>query len=189
MNPIDIISNFFHYGISFIVIISAIVFIHEWGHFAVARFFGVKVDEFSIGFGKELYGWCDKRGTRWKICLLPLGGFVKMHGDASEASVPDEKALEKMSEDEKKISFHFKPLWQKALIVFAGPAINFILAITIYSGIYMSYGKLELKIPPVVTEVVEDSAAAEIGLLPGDRILTLDGKEIKYFKSPILFKV
>jgi regulator of sigma E protease len=181
MEIFDVVSNLFHYAISFVVIISFIVFIHEFGHFYVARLCGVRIDEFSIGFGKELWGRNDKKGTRWKICLIPMGGFVKMHGDASEASTPDRSKLEHMSEEEKRISFHFKPLWQKFLIVLAGPVANFILATFIFASVYMTYGKLELDAPPLVDEVIEKTPAAKIGLKPGDLIIKLDGKEVKKF--------
>jgi regulator of sigma E protease len=181
MEIFDVVSNLFHYAISFVVILSIIVFIHEFGHFYVARLCGVKIDEFSIGFGKELWGRNDKKGTRWKICLIPMGGFVKMHGDATESSTPDRDKLEHMSEEERKISFHFKPLWQKFAVVSAGPIANFILAILIFSGVYMTYGKLELDAPPLVSEVIEKTPAAEIGLKPGDLITKLDGQEVKRF--------
>lgn len=149
----------------------------------MARYFGVKVDEFSIGFGKEIYGWYDKKGTRWKVSLLPLGGFVKMHGDESEASTPDQDKLKKMSKAEREQSFYFKPLWQKTLIVAAGPGINFIFAALIFASIFVVYGKPVREIEPIVAEVVDDSAAAAIGMQVGDKIVELDGKEITYFSD------
>ena len=115
----------------FLVLLSVVVFIHEYGHYIVAKWNKVKVDAFSIGFGKEIYGWTDKSGTRWKISLIPLGGYVKMFGDENEASVPDLKNAKKMSAKDRKVAFHYKKLWQKFLIVLAGPAANYISAIII----------------------------------------------------------
>lgn len=181
MEILSVGGNILHYALSFVVILSIIVFIHEFGHFFMARRFGVKIDEFSIGFGREIWGKTDKKGTRWKISILPLGGFVKMHGDASEVSTPDSKKLAKMSAAEKKISFHYKPLWQKFIIVLAGPASNFLLSVLIFTAIFMTYGKLVLDAPPIVNEVYKNSAAEEIGLKPGDVILSLDGRKIEKF--------
>lgn len=182
MEFLDHIGNFLHYAVSFIIIISIIVFVHELGHFLVARACGVKIDEFSIGFGKEIYGWNDKRGTRWKIAALPFGGFVKMHGDASEASTPDTERLELMTEEEKKISFHYKPLWQKSLVVLAGPGFNFIFSILVFTMIFFFCGKLQLD-APIVSSVSKNSPAEKIGLEPGDVIVKLDGKDIKNFSA------
>lgn len=165
--------------IPFIIVISVIVFVHEWGHFIVARLCGVRVETFSIGFGKELFGWNDRHGTRWRVSLLPLGGYVKMFGDADPASTADENALQEMTEEEKKSAFHYKPLWQKASVVFAGPAINFIFAIIVFVGFFMFIGYPQT--PPVAGDVLEGSAAAEAGMEPGDRILEIDGEEIHYF--------
>src|SRR5690242_6255241 len=110
---------------SFFVVLSVIVFVHEFGHYIVAKLCGVKIEAFSIGFGKELVGFNDKSGTRWKIALLPLGGYVKMFGDSSAASTADAEAMDNMSDAEKALTFHHKPLAKKAAIVVAGPAFNF----------------------------------------------------------------
>ena len=123
-----IIQNLF----SFIFIISLIVFIHEFGHFFVARLCGVKVEEFSIGFGRKLFGFFDKKGTEWKFCLLPFGGYVKMFGDRNGASIPDSEAIAAMSLEDKKKSFIGKNVYQRMAIVSAGPIANFILAILIF---------------------------------------------------------
>jgi regulator of sigma E protease len=168
-----------HTAISFIIIISLIVFIHEFGHYLAARLCGVKIDAFSIGFGKELFGWSDKTGTRWKVCLIPMGGYVKMYGDATEASTPDMSRLETMSDAEKRISFHYKTLWQKAIIVAAGPFANFLLAIVIFTGLIMTNGLDTTE--PVVGTVMEGSAGEAAGLQPNDRILTIDGKQVGNF--------
>ncbi|MFO1242955.1 MAG: RIP metalloprotease RseP [Rickettsiales bacterium] len=166
---------------SFFIIISVIVFIHEFGHFIIARWCGVKIEAFSIGFGKEVIGWNDKHGTRWKISALPLGGYVKMFGDSSEASTPDKDKMEQMTEEEKAVSFHFKPLWKKAAIVVAGPVFNFILTIAIFTGFLFSYG-LETT-DPIVGDVMKGSAAEEAGLVSGDRVLKIDGKKVEHFSD------
>lgn len=170
-----------HTLVSFFIIISVIVFIHEFGHYSIAKWCGVKIEAFSIGFGKELFGWNDRSGTRWKVSALPLGGYVKMFGDSSEASTPDQNKLEHMSPEEKAVSFHFKPLWKKFAIVVAGPVFNFLLTIAIFTGFLFSYG-LETT-EPIVGDVMKGSAAAEAGLVSGDRILTIDGKQVAKFSD------
>ncbi|MEP5623487.1 MAG: site-2 protease family protein, partial [Hyphomicrobiales bacterium] len=157
------------YLIPFLFVLTIVVFFHELGHFAVARWCNVKLDAFSIGFGKELFGRYDKRGTRWKVCLIPLGGYVKFAGDENAASVPDQDFIASMSEEDRKTAFVAKPVWQRAAIVAAGPLANFILAIAIFSSIYLAYGKPDLL--PVVSAVVEGSAAEQGGVKEGDRIL------------------
>ena len=163
--------------------ISVIVFIHEFGHYWVAKKCGVGIEAFSIGFGKEIYGWDDKYGTRWKISLFPLGGYVQMYGDSSEASTPDNDAMQKMTEDEKQKAFHFKPLWQKALVVLAGPMANFILSIVLFFAIFYSVGKSNNVIPPIVGEVMEGGAAFELGLQKGDKIVTLGDSQVESFND------
>lgn len=170
-----ILQNFF----SFVLLISFIVFIHEFGHFYVARLCGVKIEEFALGFGRELFGFTDKKGTRWKICPIPFGGYVKMYGDKNGASIPDAEAIEKMSEAEKKISFVGKNVAQRIAIVAAGPIANFLLAIVIFTFLFRVNGVVTAL--PVVGEVVKDSAAAESGLQTGDKILTIDSREINSF--------
>ncbi|MBU6338804.1 MAG: RIP metalloprotease RseP [Rickettsiales bacterium] len=166
---------------SFILIISLIVFIHEFGHFYVARLCGVKIDAFAIGFGKELFGFDDKKGTRWKFCLIPLGGYVKMFGDKNGASMPDLEVLKYMSEDDKKKSFLFKNVYQRIAIVSAGPIANFLLAITIFTFLFQVNGLT--KVLPIISEVIEKSAADNAGLKKGDKILALEGKEIQDFEE------
>jgi regulator of sigma E protease len=170
-----------HYSASFIAIISIIVFVHEFGHFYIARLCNVKVDSFSIGFGPEIFGWNDKKGTRWKVSLFPLGGYVKMFGDETAASTPDSKKLKKMTAKEKKVAFQYKPLHQKAAIVFAGPAVNFLFAMVVLTGLFMVYGR-PISLPEVGT-VMEKSAAAEAGILPGDRFIEIDGSAITRFED------
>lgn len=171
--------QFAHYLISFFVVLSSIVFIHEFGHYIVARLCGVKIEAFSIGFGKELIGWNDRTGTRWKIAALPLGGYVKMYGDASAVSNADEDAIEQMTPEEKAKTFHYKKLPQKAAIVSAGPAANFLLSITVFTVFIFTGGLPSTE--PVIGEVMKNSAAQEAGLLPGDRITSVAGEEVKRF--------
>ncbi len=165
---------------AFVAVITVLVFVHEYGHYKVARLCNVKVDVFSIGFGKELFGWYDKNGCRWKISAVPFGGYVKFHGDAGVASNAGDN-LDEMSEEEKSISFHHKPLWQRAAVVFAGPAANYLFAIVAMAILFFTLGQAHT--PPVATEVLEDSAAFEVGIKPGDRILAVDGNEIDSFEE------
>lgn len=170
-----------HNFLSFIFIVSLIVFIHEFGHFIVARWCGVKVEEFSLGFGRELFGRFDKKGTRWKFCLLPFGGYVKMFGDRNGASMPDDELLAKMSKADKKKSFLGKNVWQRMAIVGAGPVANFILTIVLFTFL-LSQNGLNLVLP-IVDEVLPQSAAFDAGLKKGDKILEIDGKEISDFEE------
>ncbi|KAA5604522.1 RIP metalloprotease RseP [Roseospira marina] len=149
------------------------------GHFLVARWNGVRVDVFSIGFGPELVGFNDRHGTRWKVSALPLGGFVKFFGDGDASSATAEEA--ELTDDEKKVAFHYKSVWQRIAIVFAGPAANLIFAIVVFAIIYAAFGQMAT--PPVIADVLPDSAAAEAGLEPGDRILAVDGHEIQRFEE------
>lgn len=170
-----------HYVLSFALVISVIVFVHEFGHFIVARWVGVKVEVFSIGFGRELIGRTDKRGTRWKLSLWPLGGYVKMFGDAGAASTADNKALKKMTAAQKKLSFHHKPLWAKAAVVAAGPIANFLLAIAVFTYFIFTVGLTSTQ--PVIGSVIKQSPAAVAGLRAGDRILRVDNKKINTFND------
>ena len=162
----------------FIVLILVVVFIHEYGHYYFAKKYGVKVTDFSIGFGKELFGWNDKLGTRWKICWIPLGGYVKFFGDRNVFSQSDqEEIINKYSEEERKKLFILKPLYQRSLIVAAGPMANFILAVVIFLFIYMFVGKDFT--PAAINEVQKDSPAEVAGLMKNDVILEIDGNEVK----------
>ncbi|XYK81182.1 MAG: RIP metalloprotease RseP [Labrenzia sp.] len=169
------------YMVPFLFVLTIVVFFHELGHFAVARWCNVKVDAFSIGFGRELFGWYDKHGTRWKVSLIPLGGYVKFAGDENAASVPDREYIASMSEEERRTAFIAKPVWQRAAIVAAGPIANFILAVIIFAGIFMAYGKPQLL--PVVSTVIEGSAAETAGIQTGDRILSINDKPLSYFED------
>ena len=162
----------------FLVLILVVVFIHEYGHYYFAKKYGVMVTDFSIGFGKELFGWNDKSGTRWKICWIPLGGYVKFFGDRNVFSQSDqEEIIKKYSEEDRKKLFILKPLYQRSLIVAAGPIANFILAIVIFLFIYMFVGKDFT--PAVINEVQKDSPAEVAGLMKNDVILEIDGTEVK----------
>lgn len=170
-----------HNFLSFVVIISVIVFIHEFGHYWVAKRCGVKIDAFSIGFGPEIFGWKDKSGTRWKISAFPLGGYVKMFGDEGAASTPDNEKIRKLSAEEEKVAFHTQPLLAKSAIVSAGPIANFLLAILILTFFFAFYGRPETT--PEVGDVQPESAAANIGLQTGDIITSLDGTNIARFED------
>ena len=194
----DIIGFITDYAIPFIVILSVLVFVHEMGHYWVARRCGVRVEAFAIGFGPELFGWTARSGTRWKVCALPLGGYVKMFGDADVTSRPPSgggEVLETGEEtgdwasgqarpltaEERAVSFHHKSLRQRTAIVAAGPAANFLFAIVALALLFATEGQRTT--PPVIGEVVEDSAAAEAGLQPGDRFLAINGTSIERFEQ------
>jgi len=166
------------YIIPFIILILVVVFIHEYGHYYFAKKYGVGVTDFSIGFGKEIFGWNDISGTRWKICWIPLGGYVKFFGDRNVYSQADhQEILEKYSEEDQQKLFTLKPLYQRALIVFGGPLANFILALVIFFSIYTFIGKDFT--PAVINEVQKDSPAMVAGLKQDDIILEIDGNEVK----------
>ena len=166
------------YILPFIVLILIVVFIHEYGHYYFAKKYGVGVTDFSIGFGQEIFGWNDKSGTRWKICWIPLGGYVKFFGDRNVYSQADHKEiLEKYNEEEQKKLFILKPLYQRTLIVFGGPLANFLLALVIFFSIYTFVGKDFT--PAVINEVQKDSPAMTGGLKQNDIILEIDGNKVE----------
>jgi len=189
--------------LAFLVLLMVIVFVHEYGHFSVARLLGIRVDVFSIGFGKPLLQWVDRKGTQWRIAALPLGGYVKFFGDmnaASQASPEvveddgaapvttqfpkpghEEEIAQGMTAEERKVCFHFKPLWARAAVVSAGPIANFVLAIAIFTVLFMTLGRGNLE--PVVGSVAPQSAAAEAGFQAGDRIVAVDGRRIASFDN------
>jgi regulator of sigma E protease len=164
--------------LAFVLVLGPLVFIHELGHYLVGRLFGVKADSFSIGFGKEVAGWTDKRGTRWRLSALPLGGYVQFAGDMNPASTPSAEWLA-LPAEEREQTFQAKPVWQRALIVLAGPMTNLLLAVAILAGFTIAYGKVV--IPPVVGMVQEGSAAAKAGVQLGDRVVSLQGSSIDSF--------
>ena len=168
----------FDFILPFIVLILVVVFIHEYGHYYFAKKYGVGVTDFSIGFGKEIFGWNDKSGTRWKICWIPLGGYVKFFGDRNVFSQADqEKILQKYNEDDRKKLFVLKPLYQRVLIVFGGPFANFLLALVIFFSIYTFVGKDFT--PAVINEVQKNSPAMVGGLKQNDIILEIDGNKVE----------
>jgi len=166
--------------LGFLLLLGPLVTVHELGHYLVGRWCGVKADAFSIGFGKELVGWTDKRGTRWKLSLLPLGGYVQFAGDMDSSSRPSEEWLA-LPEEERARTFQAQPLWQRALIVAAGPLTNLLFAVVIFAGFNMALGKPDAA--PVVGTFMEHSAAREAGMKPGDRILSIDGEAIHDFSD------
>lgn len=162
-------------------VLTLVVFFHELGHFLVARWCKVDVEAFSIGFGKELFGITDRKGTRWKFCLLPLGGYVKFADDANPASAPDAEAIENLTEEQKAGSFHLKPLWQRALVVAAGPIASFILGIIIFTGI--NYAKTQIGPSGYIERVLPGSAAESAGLQKGDNIIAINGTPTPFFND------
>jgi regulator of sigma E protease len=167
------------YVIPFVFVLSLVVFFHELGHFLVARRCGVRIMVFSIGFGPEIVGFDDRYGTRWKISAIPLGGFVKFFGDDNAASVPDTGRIATMDAQERAQSFAFQPVYKRAAIVVAGPLANFVLAIVIFAGVFMLYGKQTMSAR--VDSVLPDSAAAVAGFKPGDLVVAIDGRPIDNF--------
>ncbi len=165
----------------FIFVLSIVIFFHEFGHFIVGRLCGVKVDAFSLGFGPELFAFTDRSGTRWRLGLLPLGGYVKFHGDANGASMSDEESVAAMPASERAVTFFMQKVWKRALIVAAGPVANFILAIIIFTGIYLVQGRGMLV--PQIDKVAVGSAAAAAGFVPGDTIVSIDGSKIDSFED------
>lgn len=174
----DWLINAVYYVVPFVVVLGILVFVHELGHFAVARMCGVKVDVFSIGFGKELWGRRDRQGTYWKIAAVPLGGYCQFLGDEDASSAGAGKASE-LSEEERKFTFQYQSPAKKLVIALAGPMSNYLFAILIFAGIFFFLGKINF--PPVVGEVFENSAAAKAGIVVNDRILTINGNKIDSF--------
>ena len=165
--------------VAFVGVLSIVVFIHEMGHFLVGRWCGVGVEVFSIGFGKELVGWTDRHGTRWRIAAVPLGGYVRFVGDVNAASSPDPEVLSHLTAAERERSFHHKSVGKRAAIVAAGPIANFLLAIAIFGG--LTYVKGRQVLVPRVEVVQPGSAAQKAGFLPGDLVVSIDGREIASF--------
>jgi regulator of sigma E protease len=168
---------------AFALVIGVLVFVHEFGHYGMARLFGIKVETFAVGFGREIVGWTDRNGTRWKLGWLPLGGYAKFAGDANAASMPssDPDADSQWSPEDRANLFHNRPLWQRSLVVLAGPAINFLFAILIFATFFMTYGHQIT--PPVAGMVVEGSPAQAAGVKAGDTFLFLDGQEVARFED------
>ena len=169
------------YIVPFLFVLTIVVFFHELGHFYAARRCGVRVEVFSVGFGRAIASWHDKHGTEWKIGWLPLGGYVKFFGDENEASAPDAEKLKELPDDARGDTLFFKPLWQRAIVVAAGPVANFILAIIIFASLYTLLGQRITD--PVIGTVVENSAAERAGMKTGDLITAIDGDEVTTFSQ------
>ena len=176
----DWLINAAYYVIPFIILLGILVFVHEFGHYIVAKLCGVKVAEFSIGFGKQLWGIKDSSGTLWKISAVPLGGYCKFLGDTDEASSGNEAAAS-LSDEDKKYAFAFQNPFKKLAIVIGGPAFNYLFAVVVFAGIFFAFGKMDF--PPIVGEVIKGSAAEKAGILPQDKILTVDGREVNSFQE------
>lgn len=172
--------------LAFALVLGPLVFLHELGHYLAGRWFGVKAEEFSIGFGREVAGFTDKRGTRWKFGWLPLGGYVRFAGDMNPASQPSPEWLS-LPPAERAQTFQAKPLWQRAIIVAAGPVMNFLIAIAILGGFAVAFG--ENVTPTRIGTIAPNSAAAKAGLQPGDRIVAMDGKAMDDFFDVRMFTV
>lgn len=177
----DGVGGFFFVLLSFLFVLTVVVFVHELGHFLVARWCGVNVKAFSIGFGREIYGFFDRHGTRWRIAWIPLGGYVKFMDDENAASAGPSASLERMSPEERAGAFHAKPLWQRASVVAAGPMANFLLAIVIFALMFSLIGVRSTA--PRVDEVVPSSPAATAGFMPGDVILKIEGNRVETFNE------
>jgi len=165
---------------AFLFVITLVVFFHELGHFLVARYFGVTVEIFSIGFGREIFGWTDRHGTRWKISWLPIGGYVKFAGDADAASRPDHEAADTMTAEQRKGALQLKPLYQRALVAASGPLANFLLAIALLTGLCLYAG--HTVVAPVIGQVTKGSPAAVAGIKAGDLVTRIDDAQINDFQ-------
>jgi regulator of sigma E protease len=165
--------------VPFLFVLTVVVFVHEMGHYLVGRWCGIGVKAFSIGFGPELFGFNDRHGTRWKLCAIPLGGYVKFVGDMNATSTPDATEIEALTDAERKVAFHTQPIWKRAATVFAGPAFNFLLTIAVFAVMFSIYGRYVSD--PMVAEVRPDSPAAIAGFMPGDRFVSVDGARVESF--------
>ncbi len=161
--------------------LTVIVFVHEMGHYLVARWNGIAIQTFSLGFGPELIGFNDKHGTRWKIAAIPLGGFVRFVGDMNAASMPDPEAVAALPEEERKRLFINKNVWQRIAVVAAGPLANVLFTFVVLYGLLLAYG--QYTIPPVIGDVVQGGVAQQAGLLPGDKIVSVDGYGVRGFED------
>ncbi len=168
-------------GLGFVFVITLVVFVHELGHFLAARYFGVRVESFSIGFGRAIVGFTDRHGTYWKVGWLPLGGYVKFWGDDGVSSAPDHEKVDRATAAERAGSFHHKPLYQKAIVALGGPVANFILAIVILASLFLIYGTVAIS--PQIGAIRADTPAAEAGFQVGDTVLSINGQPITEFEG------
>ncbi|RWQ89688.1 MAG: RIP metalloprotease RseP [Mesorhizobium sp.] len=168
--------------VPFLFVLTVVVFVHEMGHYLVGRWCGIGVKAFSIGFGPELFGFNDSHGTRWKLCAIPLGGYVKFVGDMNAtSSQPSSEELESLTNAERKIAFHTQPVWKRAATVVAGPLFNFLLTIAVFAVLFSAYGRPVME--PMVAEVTAGSPAARAGILPGDRFVSVNGSKVQTFSD------
>jgi len=167
--------------IPFLFVLTVVVFVHEMGHYLVGRWCGIGVKAFSIGFGPEIFGFYDRRGTRWKLSAIPLGGYVKFVGDMSATSTPDAGEIANLGEEELKVAFHTQALWKRAATVAAGPFFNFLLTIAVFTVMFAVYGQYVAE--PMVAEVRPGSPAAEAGFKPGDRFVSVGGAKVDTFED------
>jgi regulator of sigma E protease len=166
--------------VPFLFVLTVVVFVHEMGHYLIGRWCGIGVKAFSIGFGPELFGFYDRHGTRWKLCAIPLGGYVKFVGDMNAtSSQPSNEEIELLTEAERKVAFHTQPIWKRAATVIAGPLFNFLLTIAVFAVLFSLYGRPVLE--PMVAEVTAGSPAEKAGILPGDRFVKVDGSNVETF--------
>jgi regulator of sigma E protease len=173
--------NFAEHAVPFLIVLTVLVFVHELGHYLVARYNKVKIEVFSIGFGPEIFGWYDGAGTRWKFSLIPLGGYVRMYGDADASSRPDAESLKKMSAEDKSKSLHSKRVGQRMAVSAAGPFANFLFAIIVLAGLFIIKG--EPFMPAAVGGVIPGKIAEKAGLKEGDKIISLNGVSVTDFHA------
>jgi regulator of sigma E protease len=178
---IEFLNHGLTYIVPFLIILTVLVFVHEFGHYLIARWNGVRVEVFSIGFGPEVFGWWDRAGTRWKFSTIPLGGYVKMFGDSDASSGLPAPGLARLASAERDVSFHYKRLGQRAAIVAAGPAANFLFAIVVLAVLFTTYGQPFT--PAEVGQVQPGSAAEQGGIQPGDVIRSIDGSTVQRFED------
>lgn len=167
--------------IPFLFVLTVVVFVHEMGHYLVGRWCGIGVTAFSIGFGPELIGFDDRHGTRWKLCAIPLGGYVKFVGDMNATSTPDTEEMDRLTPAERSVAFHTQPVWKRALTVVAGPMFNFLLTIAVFAVFFATYGRVITE--PMVAEVRAGTPAAAAGFMPGDRFVSVDGHAVETFSD------
>ncbi|CCV07013.1 putative enzyme [Mesorhizobium metallidurans STM 2683] len=168
--------------VPFLFVLTVVVFVHEMGHYLVGRWCGIGVQAFSVGFGPELFGFNDSHGTRWKLCAIPLGGYVKFVGDMNAtSSQPGSEELETLTDAERKVAFHTQPIWKRAATVVAGPLFNFLLTIAVFTVMFSLYGRPVME--PMVAQVTAGSPAEKAGILPGDRFVSVDGSKIETFSD------
>ncbi|MDX8524905.1 RIP metalloprotease RseP [Mesorhizobium sp. MSK_1335] len=166
--------------VPFLFVLTVVVFVHEMGHYLIGRWCGIGVKAFSIGFGPEIFGFYDRHGTRWKLCAIPLGGYVKFVGDMNAtSSQPSTEEIESLTDAERQVAFHTQPIWKRAATVVAGPLFNFLLTIAVFAVLFSLYGRPVLE--PTVAEVTAGSPAEKAGIQPGDRFVRVDGSKVETF--------